>query len=511
MYQEHFNLTDLPFENTPNPAFFYGGGQYRECLSAMLHYAANRRGIMGLSGPIGVGKTTLVHTLRRVLPDNTKVISLIHPESTPLELLTYVAQGLNLEAMPGSRLRAVEVVREELVRLDEAGGVCLLIVDEAQLLTTELMEQIRLLSNLETETHKLIQIILVGQPELVNLLGRPELAAVRQRISLMKILSALSPEESLYYIAHRLSRAGSGLELFSDSALKTVIGYSGGIPRIINQLCEGALVSAYGAESEIVAVPDVEEAAANLLLEGERMLFAPPAQEPAESLPSEPPAPSPEPESESVSADQEEEPGEGTETWKDGPAMKATPEMEESPEEPRKAPAKAEPPRKPAPRESRTRRDESFIGALPRGLVFESDSDPVPAKAGGITGQEAPAGLIASIEDSQTIQDGPSQETRKEKPGPEEEGIAGVDAPAEKEEEISTSLAWNPPPPEPAPEYKEPKPSLFRPIVILIIALLALSASLGFYLALDKKSGADKKQTTITVPLKPGTGKPAAD
>ncbi len=480
MYQEHFNLTDLPFENTPNPAFFYGGGQYRECLSAMLHYAANRRGIMGLSGPIGVGKTTLVHTLRRVLPDNTKVISLIHPESTPMELLTYVAQGLDLEAMPGSRLQAVEVVRNELVRLDEAGGVCLLIVDEAQLLTTELMEQIRLLSNLETEIHKLIQIILVGQPELVKLLNQPELAAVRQRVSLMKVLSALSPEESLYYIAHRLARAGSGLELFSDQALKTVIGYSGGIPRIINQLCEGALVSAFGTESDMVEVSDVEEAAASLLLEGERMLTSSPVQEPAQSLPEE--ALSYFAESGPAPVFEEEEGNEEgvrilreipEEIWERGE------EEEVCPEEP------------PAPCEAGTIK--AKLGELPQELVYESNSGEVPLQTGGVQAEEEAPALIARIEGSKSIQ---------EEPGNLEKA---------RTEEPSSRLAWSPPPPESAPEEPEPRAGFFRPIVLFVISLLFLSAALGFYLALDKKPASDKKQTTITVPLKPGTNSPQGD
>ncbi len=469
VYQEHFNLTDLPFENTPNPAFFYGGGQYRECLSAMLHYVANRRGMMGLSGPIGVGKTTLVHTLRRVLPDNTKVISLIHPESTPLELLTYVAQGLDLHSIPESRLRAVEVVKNELERLDRAGGVCLLLVDEAQLLTLELMEQLRLLSNLETEVHKLIQVILVGQPELVTMLQRPELAAVRQRISLMKVLSSLTPEESLYYIAHRLSRAGSELELFSDQAVKTVIGYSGGIPRIINQLCEGALVSAFGAERDFVDTGDVEEAAANLLLVGEKMFLADSGEKTSEPV-TEPESP---PRSDSgpslIVEKVEQAPPPPVEEVVVASSVEPAPDLEDSEPEPRP-------------------------GELPRKMVFESSQGIAPPRPGR-TREHAPSPTLAlSTEDPE--QTGKEQETG--------EATSGKSA--------TLKNGWEPPPPVPAPEESEPRSDLFKPLLILAASLLLLSLALGFYLVWDNEpAGNNDKHSTITVPLKPRPDSPKGD
>ncbi len=491
MYQEHFQLTDLPFENTPNPAFFYGGGQYRECLSAMLHYVANRRGIMGLSGPIGVGKTTLVHTLRRVLPENTQVITMIHPESSPLELLTYVAQGLNLDSMPESKLQAVEVVKSELTRLDREGGVCLLIVDESQLLTPELLEQLRLLSNLETETHKLIQVILVGQPELVNMLNLPELAAVRQRVSLMKVLSALTPEESLYYIAHRLSRAGSGLDLFSDQALKTVVGYAGGIPRIINQLCEGALVSAFGAERNVVEISDVEEAAANLLLVGEKMILSnlPGSSSPKSSAPEIPAEEPPQAEA-PVSLAAEPEPMELVEEIPPGPEAEPSPALMSAPEDEAVSGPEMEIPgitpltdleEEPAetPRPG---------GGLPSEMVFEAGPKAVPPQPGRSLGRRAEPVVTAQESEPAPVAETPQvleEEEAKEPP---------------------SNLEWSPPPPVPAPEDEEPRISILRPIVILAACLLLLSAGVGFYLTWNKKPADTGKQSTITAPVKPGAG-----
>ena len=499
MYQDHFNLTDLPFENTPNPAFFYGGGQYRECLSAMLHYVANRRGIMGLSGPIGVGKTTLIHTLRRVLPENTKVITLIHPESSPLELLTYVAQGLDLESMPESKLQAVEVVQAELTRMDQEGGVCLLIVDEAQLLTPELLEQLRLLSNLETETHKLIQVILVGQPELVNILNLPELAAVRQRVSLMKVLSALTPEESLYYIAHRLSRAGSGLDLFSDQALKIVVGYAGGIPRIINQLCEGALVSAFGAERNTVQIEDVEEAAANLLLLGEKMIVSRSAKvKLPDPLPEEaPPAPAKEPEPEPEPREQE-------------PFPEFEPEPEPEPEDElfldQAPPPLEEPLEQPPPTEDRPP-DQTPLTAFEEEVEEEEDLTPghrLPAEMVFESGVKAappqPARFIARRAKPILSGEESAPQSAPEDPQPEENA-----------QEPKGNLEWSPPPPVPAPEDEEPKISILKPIIILAACLIILSAGVGFYLTWNKKPLDTGKQSTITAPVKPGAGEKKTD
>ncbi len=502
MYQEHFNLTDLPFENTPNPAFFYGGGQYRECLSAMLHYVANRRGIMGLSGPIGVGKTTLVHTLRRVLPENTKVLSLIHPESSPLELLTYVAQGLDLDSMPESRLQAVEVVKNELIRLDQVGGVCLLIVDESQLLTPDLLEQLRLLSNLETETHKLIQVILVGQPELVTILNQPELAAVRQRVSLMKVLSALNPEESLYYIGHRLSRAGAGMDLFSDQALKTVVGYAGGIPRIINQLCEGALVSAFGAERDVIEIVDVEEAAANLLLVGARMVLSSPSEMPPEPLDNSqsPIPPGPEP---NVAATKNREPLEPAHAGEPdramapapGPDPDLAPGLEQrSDQSPFSDNPGTSTDKRPPQDQDLSEPIPAVGGGLPQEMVFEAGPKAVPPEPGRTLGR-----LAAPILGAQ------NPEPLEPTPPPE---------PVEMEEEPEKDpgdLSWSPPPPVPAPEEPDQRFSILKPIVILAACLLLLSAAVGFYLSWNRAPAENNKQSTITIPLKPGSDKAKGD
>ncbi len=264
MYFKHFNLKARPFENTPDPAFFFLGAQYRDVLTAMIHSVVSRKSLMVVSGPIGSGKTTLGRTLTRFLPEKTQVVSVLHPLTAFGELLAFVAHGLGLDQLPESRLLLIEAVRHNLENLHRGGGSLLLLIDEAQLLQDESLEEIRLLTNLETEKVKLVQIILLGQPELLHTLKRSELRQLRQRISTTKILEPLDGEQTINYIRHRLKVAGARLEIFDQDALRMIYELTGGIPRVINQLCDQSLLEAFAARQERVIVEAVSRAAADV-------------------------------------------------------------------------------------------------------------------------------------------------------------------------------------------------------------------------------------------------------
>lgn len=260
MYAQYFHLAALPFENTPDPAFFFSGEQYRETLAVMLHCLNNRKGILALSGPIGVGKTTISQAVRRFVPDRTRMVNLIHPKVTTDELLSAIARAIDVTDLPFSHIEAVELVRDRLVQInDEEDGRCLLIIDEAQLLSQDILEELRLLSNLETDKSKLLQVFLVGQPELMDILNRPSQAPLRQRIAMFKQLTPLSTKQVVAYIHHRLKAAGGSADLFTAEALGEIVEFSQGIPRVINQLCDGALINAFGRDQSLVGAIDVTE------------------------------------------------------------------------------------------------------------------------------------------------------------------------------------------------------------------------------------------------------------
>ena len=256
MYTNHFKLEVLPFESTPDPAFFFPGPQYRETLAAMIHCVASRKSLMVVSGPIGSGKTTLGRTLTRYLSEGTRLISILHPFTARGELISFVAHQVGLEELSGSKLIQVEELQNRLVQLAGQGKRILIIIDEAQLLSSEDMEEIRLLTNLETETAKLVQIILLGQPELIQHLQATEARPLRQRLSSVKILKPMERSQVINYIRHRLKVAGGDPDLFSQEALEAVAVASTGIPRLVNQICDQALLNAFAVEA-----PQVDRAA----------------------------------------------------------------------------------------------------------------------------------------------------------------------------------------------------------------------------------------------------------
>lgn len=265
MYLEHFHLQAQPFENTPDPAYFYMGHTYREILAVMIHCIVSRKGLMVLSGAVGSGKTTLSRTVARYVPERTMVINVIHPPTGEGRLLSFLAKQLGVEDYRQPHIFLVDEIKAKLLEIHHDGGRCVLIVDEAQFLTDVTFEEVRLLTNLETDQHKLIQTLLLGQPELSDKLQRPEVLPLRQRVAIFKTLEPMDETQTLGYIAHRLKAAGGSEKVFTNQALHQIIAAAGGIPRVINRICDAALLGAFAADHDRVQVEDVTEAVTDVM------------------------------------------------------------------------------------------------------------------------------------------------------------------------------------------------------------------------------------------------------
>lgn len=272
MYQEHFGLVRSPFEMTPDPAFLYLGEAHREGLATLLYGVNARKGFVLLTGEVGTGKTTLLHSLLAQLDRDTLAAFLFNPRLEPLDFFRMLFDEYGLEAGPRSKAEYLLALNRFLIGRLEKNLTTLLIVDEAQNLSPELLEEIRLLSNLETPRSKLIQIMLVGQPELWDMLARPELRQLRQRIVLRHHLRAFTREETAEYVEERLRLAGyEGKPLFKRAALDRLQTVSGGVPRLINIVCDGSLLLGYARGLSVLGAGEIDEVARDLgLSEGSR-------------------------------------------------------------------------------------------------------------------------------------------------------------------------------------------------------------------------------------------------
>ena len=246
MYLRHFGLEHKPFAITPDPRFLYLSERHREALAHLLYGVGESGGFVLLTGEVGTGKTTLCRGLIEQLPENTDAALVINPTLSADELLAAICDELGLERAPGAGGKAlVDRLNAHLLAAHAAGRRTVLLIDEAQLLCPEAIEQVRLLTNLETRTEKLLQVILIGQPELRDMLARPGLRQVAQRITARYHLEPLGRDEVHAYIDHRLRLAGGDGALFSTGAKDAVDRASRGIPRLVNSLCDRALLGAY--------------------------------------------------------------------------------------------------------------------------------------------------------------------------------------------------------------------------------------------------------------------------
>jgi general secretion pathway protein A len=248
VYLGFYGLTEPPFELTPNPRFLFFSAKHREAFNHLLYGIRERKGFVQLTGEVGAGKTTLCRALLDQLNgDHYATALILNPALNADQLMRAVAREFGLETPPGAdRLEALAALNRHLLELAAQGREAVLIIDEAQDLTDELLEQVRLLSNLETHDRKLLQIVLMGQPELRDRLDRPHLRQLRQRITVRFHLRPLTRAELIRYVQHRLAVSGArGTPYFTLPALWRVYRYSRGIPRLINAVCDKALLAGF--------------------------------------------------------------------------------------------------------------------------------------------------------------------------------------------------------------------------------------------------------------------------
>ena len=253
MYLDYLGLREPPFSVTTDPAFLYLSRRHREALSHMMYGIRERKGFIEITGEIGTGKTTLCKALLRQLEDTTRTALILHSGLSELQLLQAVIQDFGLDPMRGNRFGLFNELNRFLIEQATLGNNIVLIIDEAQNLSLRVLEQIRMLSNLETDKQKLVQIVLVGQPQLRDKLDRPSLRQLQQRIGVRYHILPLDGEEVRTYIEHRLEIAGSdGSLAFTGEAFEEIYRCSNGIPRLMNLVCDRALLACYVLRTKLV-------------------------------------------------------------------------------------------------------------------------------------------------------------------------------------------------------------------------------------------------------------------
>jgi general secretion pathway protein A len=267
MYLTFFGLNEKPFAITPDPRYLYLSERHAEALAHLLYGINEAGGFVQLTGEVGTGKTTIVRSLLAQTPKNAEIALILNPRMTAPEFLLTICEELGIgvqDSAPGSLKDLVDILSYYLLRAHAAGKRVVLVVDEAQNLSPDVLEQVRLLTNLETNTQKLLQIILIGQPELRELLSRNELRQLAQRITGRYHLNPLSREETTAYVRHRLRVAGATTDIFAPAALNEVFRLSQGVPRVINVICDRALLGAYSLDRHRVTATLVRNAAAEV-------------------------------------------------------------------------------------------------------------------------------------------------------------------------------------------------------------------------------------------------------
>ena len=264
MYLSFFGLNEKPFAITPDPRYLYLSERHAEALAHLLYGINEAGGFVQLTGEVGTGKTTTIRSLLAQTPKNAEVALILNPRMTPTEFLLTICEELGIgvpDSAEHSLKDLVDILNDYLLRAHAGGRRIVLVVDEAQNLAPEVLEQVRLLTNLETNTQKLLQIILIGQPELRELLARTELRQLAQRITGRYHLDPLSAAETSAYVRHRLRVAGATTDIFTPPALSEIYRLSGGVPRVINVISDRSLLGAYTQDRHRVGSSLVRHAA----------------------------------------------------------------------------------------------------------------------------------------------------------------------------------------------------------------------------------------------------------
>jgi len=252
MYQSFYNLSQAPFNITCDPDVFFEGASHKEALAALLYGIKERKGIILVTGEVGTGKTTLCKELLERLDQTVRTSLILNPYFSETQLMQAVIADFGLEPSKKAKLEIINRLNSFLVDISSAGGNAVLIIDEAQDLTPKQLEQIRLLSNLETPKDKLLQIVLMGQPELEKKLNLFKLRQIHQRIFVKHRLLPLSRQEVKDYIHFRLHKSGGSHIHITEGSYKLIYDFSGGIPRKINLLCDRALLCGFARDKTIL-------------------------------------------------------------------------------------------------------------------------------------------------------------------------------------------------------------------------------------------------------------------
>ncbi|HEY8520374.1 MAG TPA: AAA family ATPase [Gammaproteobacteria bacterium] len=265
MYTEFFGLNEKPFSITPDPRYLYMSRRHADALAHLIYGVSESGGFIQLTGEVGTGKTTLIRSLLEQLPEKAEIALILNPQLTTREFLEGICTELRITPPADGSVKAlIDALNAELLRLHALGRRVVLIVDEAQTLSPELLEQVRLLTNLETPTQKLLQIILIGQPELRDLLQRRDMRQIAQRITGRYHLEPLGKEDTAAYVRHRMRVAGAQGDVFTPAAMRVLYRRSRGIPRLINVIADRALLAAYTRERPKVDADLVRRAAAEV-------------------------------------------------------------------------------------------------------------------------------------------------------------------------------------------------------------------------------------------------------
>jgi MSHA biogenesis protein MshM len=275
MYTKHFGLHMLPFENVPDPKFFFDQGEHARVRNRITESFKAGRGLTVVTGPIGSGKTTLSQMVISEFSDDIKLIWMAEPPLNSTDLFLFIAEELGIKSSSTERVFVLRDIKEALLKINSEGIKCLMIIDESHLMADDVLDGIRILNNLEIGSTKLIQILLLGQEELMKTINRPELEPFRQRIATLESMGKMNAERIRRYVSHRIQIAGGSSSMLDDTgweALVLAFG-SGSTPRVINTLCDRSLNAACEREKKIVDVDDVYEAAMGMGLQKEIFFY----------------------------------------------------------------------------------------------------------------------------------------------------------------------------------------------------------------------------------------------
>ncbi|MBI5409615.1 MAG: AAA family ATPase [Nitrospirae bacterium] len=275
MYTKHFGFKKLPFENVPDPIFFFDQGEHARVRVRITDSLKAGRGLMIVTGPIGSGKTTLSQMIKSDFSNDIKLIWMAVPPENSTDLFLFLTQELGLNPSTPEKVFLIRDIKDALLKINSGGGKCLLIIDESHLMTEDVLNGIRLLNNLEEGSNKLIQILLLGQEELMEKINKPEMEPFRQRIATLENMGKMNGDRIRMYVSHRIHVAGGQPSIFSETgweALCVAFG-PGSTPRVINSLCDRSLNAAFEREKPTADVDDVYEAAQGIGLQKEIFFY----------------------------------------------------------------------------------------------------------------------------------------------------------------------------------------------------------------------------------------------